>query len=106
MVNGSDYLQNREIAKRLGNVYVTNRANCSQILYVSPLLPVAGISVLCPVVIPSPMTLRLLFVRISLLISLFAGGQSSYAQRTENVVLVTLDGVRWQEVFAGADSTL
>ncbi len=25
---------------------------------------------------------------------------------TQNVVLITLDGVRWQEVFAGADSTL
>lgn len=28
------------------------------------------------------------------------------AQQTENVVLITLDGLRWQEVFAGADSTL
>lgn len=27
-------------------------------------------------------------------------------QRTENVVLVTLDGMRWQEVFGGADSAL
>ena len=26
--------------------------------------------------------------------------------QTENVVLITLDGVRWQEIFAGADSTL
>lgn len=29
-----------------------------------------------------------------------------WAQQTENVVLVTLDGVRWQEIFTGADSTL
>ena len=28
------------------------------------------------------------------------------AQKTENVVLITLDGLRWQEVFAGADSLL
>ncbi|GAB3340962.1 hypothetical protein GCM10027299_54820 [Larkinella ripae] len=28
------------------------------------------------------------------------------AQQTQNVILVTLDGVRWQEVFSGADSTL
>lgn len=27
-------------------------------------------------------------------------------QKTENVVIVTLDGFRWQEVFAGADSLL
>lgn len=30
-----------------------------------------------------------------------------YAQRkTENVIIVTLDGMRWQEVFGGADSAL
>lgn len=29
-----------------------------------------------------------------------------FAQQNQNVMLVTLDGVRWQEVFAGADSTL
>ncbi|MGA0560360.1 alkaline phosphatase family protein [Larkinella sp. VNQ87] len=28
------------------------------------------------------------------------------SHQTENVILITLDGVRWQEVFAGADSTL
>lgn len=28
------------------------------------------------------------------------------AQKTENVVLITLDGLRWQELFAGADSLL
>jgi hypothetical protein len=26
--------------------------------------------------------------------------------KTRNVVLIVLDGVRWQEVFTGADSTL
>src|SRR5262249_11307156 len=29
-----------------------------------------------------------------------------FAPRTENVVLVTLDGVRWQEVFDGVDPAL
>ncbi|UBM58109.1 alkaline phosphatase family protein [Marinilongibacter aquaticus] len=38
---------------------------------------------------------------ILLLISSFC-----VAQKTENVVLITLDGVRWQEVFAGADAEL
>src|SRR5436853_434254 len=27
-------------------------------------------------------------------------------RRTENVIIVTLDGFRWQEVFGGADETL
>lgn len=31
---------------------------------------------------------------------------ASFAQKTENVILVTLDGLRWQEVFQGADSEL
>jgi hypothetical protein len=36
---------------------------------------------------------------------LFMSG-SLMAQPAQNVILVTLDGVRWQEVFEGADSTL
>lgn len=38
----------------------------------------------------------------------FTVGFSSVAQtrKTENVVVVTLDGMRWQEVFGGADSSL
>ncbi|MDE3235215.1 MAG: alkaline phosphatase family protein [Bacteroidota bacterium] len=32
---------------------------------------------------------------------------SAFAQRkTENIIIVTLDGMRWQEVFGGADSVL
>jgi len=27
-------------------------------------------------------------------------------QKTENIIIVTLDGFRWQEVFAGADAAL
>ena len=39
---------------------------------------------------------------------LFAAGRPVQAQprATENVLLVTLDGLRWQELFAGADSLL
>src|SRR6185503_5272690 len=33
-----------------------------------------------------------------------AAAQSSAPRRTENVILVVVDGVRWQEVFGGADS--
>ncbi|OIN59135.1 hypothetical protein BLX24_12735 [Arsenicibacter rosenii] len=32
--------------------------------------------------------------------------QPALAQPAQNIVLITLDGVRWQEVFTGADSTL
>ena len=31
---------------------------------------------------------------------------SAVAQPAQNLILVTLDGVRWQEIFNGADSTL
>ena len=31
---------------------------------------------------------------------------SNFAAAAQNVVLVTLDGVRWQEVFNGADNSL
>ena len=34
-----------------------------------------------------------------------AGAQSA-PRRTENVILVTLDGMRWQEIFGGADARL
>src|SRR5229473_2260890 len=34
-----------------------------------------------------------------------AGGKPA-APRTENVIVVTLDGFRWQEFFGGADETL
>jgi len=52
------------------------------------------------------MPLHVQLVRIGLLICLLSSRLTSYAQQTEHVILVTLDGVRWQEVFTGADSTL
>src|SRR3954471_17671267 len=33
-------------------------------------------------------------------------GASGQATKTENVILVTADGLRWQEVFGGADAAL
>jgi len=44
-------------------------------------------------------------------LALFALGlaaqlNAQQATRTQNVILVTLDGFRWQEVFSGADSLL
>jgi len=37
----------------------------------------------------------------------FGAAEKSFTQsKTENVVVVTLDGMRWQEVFGGADSAL
>jgi hypothetical protein len=37
---------------------------------------------------------------------LISFGLSAQRLNTENVVLITLDGLRWQEVFTGADKTL
>lgn len=36
----------------------------------------------------------------------FSTGSLLYAQPAENVVLVTFDGIRWQDVFNGADTSL
>lgn len=41
-----------------------------------------------------------------LLASAFALQVTAQKHRTENVVIVTLDGLRWQEVYHGADSSL
>lgn len=42
-----------------------------------------------------------------LFFSLFIIASSIFAQRkTENLIIVTLDGMRWQEVFGGADSLI
>ena len=32
------------------------------------------------------------------------GWRNHHGLQTENVFLITIDGLRWQEVFAGADS--
>src|SRR5258708_2188069 len=45
---------------------------------------------------------------LSIFFLLFLGtAKQGFTQaKTENVVVVTLDGMRWQEVFGGADSAL
>lgn len=46
---------------------------------------------------------------LAVLLSLVLGASSSLSARggeTENVLLITMDGLRWQEVFAGADRSL
>ncbi len=45
---------------------------------------------------------RLLIITVSFIISISVSGQQK--QKTENIVLITLDGFRWQEVFNGGDS--
>src|SRR5271170_7133715 len=37
---------------------------------------------------------------------LLAGAASAFAGKTQNVVLIVSDGLRWQEVFTGADPSL
>lgn len=46
-------------------------------------------------------------IRIILLVCLIGVEIAGYAQKTktENVILITLDGMRWQEIFNGADSS-
>src|SRR5262252_6953667 len=41
-----------------------------------------------------------------LLLATGAAAQDAPARKTENVIVVTLDGFRWQEVFTGADDVL
>lgn len=43
--------------------------------------------------------------RIIVFLCLVSCFTNSSAQQTENVFLITIDGLRWQEVFAGADSS-
>ncbi|GAA0879677.1 hypothetical protein GCM10009119_26460 [Algoriphagus jejuensis] len=43
---------------------------------------------------------------LSLLLAFGIQNTFSQTQKTENIVLITLDGMRWQEVFNGADSLL
>ena len=40
-----------------------------------------------------------------ILLIIFAGNTFSQSLKTENVILITLDGMRWQEVFNGGDSS-
>ena len=44
---------------------------------------------------------KILFV----LLIIFAGNAFSQSLKTENIILITLDGMRWQEVFNGGDSS-
>ncbi len=45
----------------------------------------------------------LLLVSVAFSSGLFAQTKTT---KTENIVLITLDGLRWQELFRGADSLL
>jgi hypothetical protein len=44
--------------------------------------------------------------KISLLFSLFLVVNSIRAQQAENIIIITTDGFRWQEVFKGMDSAI
>jgi hypothetical protein len=43
---------------------------------------------------------------ILVLFSSFICGSKAQEKKTENLIFITLDGLRWQEVFYGADSLL
>ncbi|CAN0324546.1 unnamed protein product, partial [Chrysoparadoxa australica] len=44
--------------------------------------------------------------RLVILICFIISAQAINAQKTENIILITLDGLRWQELYFGADSLL
>ena len=44
--------------------------------------------------------------KISILFSLFFLITSIQAQQAENIIIITTDGFRWQEVFKGMDSAI
>jgi hypothetical protein len=46
------------------------------------------------------------FVAIATAIAVWPASGSAQPRRTENVVVVTLDGARWQEIFTGMDESL
>ncbi|MHC4995584.1 MAG: phosphoglyceromutase, partial [Planctomycetota bacterium] len=41
-----------------------------------------------------------------MLIIVFSGAANADELKTRNVILITLDGLRWQELFGGADAEL
>ena len=41
-----------------------------------------------------------------LFLALFLDASTLFGQQTENLFLITLDGLRWEEVFSGADPNL
>jgi len=43
---------------------------------------------------------------LGIALALFMAGQITQAQTTKNIIVVTLDGFRWQEVFSGMDSAV
>lgn len=46
------------------------------------------------------------YILVILLLLVFINKTTTAQRKTENLVIITLDGMRWQEVFKGADSAL
>jgi len=49
--------------------------------------------------------MKLKLILLALLVSNFCQVNAQQKNRTENIILITFDGLRWQEVFNGADSS-
>ena len=47
-----------------------------------------------------------LIVVVLFIVCCFSINKALAQTKTENIILVTLDGLRWQEIFEGADSAL
>jgi hypothetical protein len=51
-------------------------------------------------------TMKFFVISMLILCGAFSGTAQAVTHRTENLVIFTLDGMRWQEVFGGLDSSL
>lgn len=59
-----------------------------------------------PLALRSAVLLKLVVVIATSLSWIEPASAAEPARKTENVILITFDGLRWQEVFSGADETL
>ena len=74
--------------------------NSKQLVHVSCVSTAKPVQVL-------PLFNQLVMKKIILFIIGICGASSNWAQqKAENIIIVTLDGFRWQEVFGGADDSL
>ncbi|MGE5108043.1 MAG: phosphoglyceromutase [Sphingobacteriales bacterium] len=46
------------------------------------------------------------FYRVALIAFLFCKAHTGHSQQAENIIIITTDGFRWQEVFTGMDSSI
>jgi hypothetical protein len=53
-----------------------------------------------------PLPMKLLVFLIALFASLNLSGQVRDSAKGQNIIIITIDGLRWQEIFTGADESI